>query len=92
MSLWISSNSPPSFNTSVPTTLNRIIATASFTIPYPKIIENSCGNSLDFISVSAATESVAEIVALYFTIKAVSSFYMPSSARKGMIQRSSLTA
>ncbi len=48
-----------------------MIATASFTIPYPKIIENSWGYWLDFIRVRAATESVADMVALYFTMSPV---------------------
>lgn len=48
-----------------------MMATASLTIPSPKIIENSLGNSLALIKVSAATESVAEIVALYLMISAV---------------------
>jgi hypothetical protein len=49
-----------------------MIATASFTIPYPKIIENILGNFIESIRVKAATESVAEIVALYLTIRFVS--------------------
>lgn len=56
----------------IPTTLNKIMATASLTIPSPKIIENILGNSEDLISVNAATESVADMVALYLIIKAVS--------------------
>jgi hypothetical protein len=56
----------------LPTTLNKMIATASFTIPYPKIIENILGNFIESIRVKAATESVAEIVALYLTIRFVS--------------------
>jgi hypothetical protein len=44
------------------------MATASFTIPSPKIIENSLGYLSDLIIVKAATESVAQIVALYLTI------------------------
>lgn len=83
---------PTCVRTELPTTLKRMMATASLTMPSPNIIENSCGNSLDLISVRAATESVAEMVALYLTMRAVSSFYTPSSARKGTIQRSSLTA
>jgi len=47
------------------------MATASFTMPYPKIIENILGKSEDLIKVRAATESVADIVALYFTIRVV---------------------
>lgn len=56
-----------------PTTLNKIIATASLTIPSPKIIEKILGNSEDLMSVRAATESVAEMVALYLTMSEVSS-------------------
>jgi hypothetical protein len=47
------------------------MATASFTIPYPKIIENILGNFIESIRVNAATESVADIVALYLTIRFV---------------------
>jgi hypothetical protein len=47
------------------------MATASLTIPSPKITEKSLGWSLGFIKVKAATESVALIVALNFIIKAV---------------------
>lgn len=65
---------PTCLKRELPTTLNRMIATASLTMPYPKMIENNCGNSLDLIRVSAATESVAEMVALYLTIRAVYSF------------------
>lgn len=54
-----------------PTTLNNIIATASFIIPYPKTIENNLGYLLGLIIVRAATESDAQMVALYFTIRAV---------------------
>lgn len=64
----ILSNIPPKITLVLPTTLNKIIATASFTIPSPKIIENSLGNWAESIRVSAATESVAEIVALNLTI------------------------
>ncbi len=45
-----------------------MMATASLTIPSPKIIEKSLGNCEESISVSAATESVAEMVALYLTM------------------------
>lgn len=55
----------------IPTTLKRIIATASFTIPSPKIIENSFGYCEGLIIVKAATLSVAHIVALNLTINAV---------------------
>ena len=48
-----------------------MMATASLTIPYPKMIENILGNLIESISVSAATESVADIVALYLTINPV---------------------
>lgn len=54
-----------------PTTLNRMIATASFTIPSPKMIENILGNYDALMRVNAATESVADMVALYLTIRAV---------------------
>jgi hypothetical protein len=40
-------------------------------MPYPKMTENSFGNSAGFISVSAATESVAQIVALNLMINTV---------------------
>jgi|688.fasta_scaffold2162411_2 hypothetical protein len=49
-----------------------MIATASFTMPSPKIIEKSLGNLLASMSVSAATESVAEIVAAYLMMSPVS--------------------
>jgi hypothetical protein len=67
----ILSNIPPISNILLPTTLKRIIATASLTIPYPNIIENIFGNFIESINVRAATESVAEIVALYLTISPV---------------------
>lgn len=41
-----------------------MIETASFTMPSPKTTLNSFGYVSDEISVSAATESVAHIVAL----------------------------
>lgn len=47
------------------------MATASLTIPSPKIMENSFGYLLGLIIVSAATESEAQIVALYLIIRAV---------------------
>lgn len=52
--------SPPNISN---TDLNRIIATASFIIPSPNIIENNLGYLSAFIIVKAATESVAQIVA-----------------------------
>ncbi len=55
----------------LPTTLNSMMATASFIIPSPKTIENNFGYLFGFIIVNAATESDAQIVALYFIIKAV---------------------
>lgn len=55
----------------LPTTLNNIIATASFTIPYPNMIENILGNFMESMRVNAATESVADMVALYLTIRFV---------------------
>jgi hypothetical protein len=48
-----------------------MIATASLTIPSPKMMENILGNSVALMRVSAATESVAEMVALYLTIRDV---------------------
>lgn len=51
-----------------------MIATASFIIPSPNTIENNFGYFAGFIIVRAATESDAQIVALYFMIKAVDSF------------------
>lgn len=48
-----------------------MIATASLTIPSPKIMENILGNYEALISVRAATESVALIVALYLIISDV---------------------
>jgi len=59
------------FNLYLPTTLNRIIATASLIIPSPNITENNLGYCNGLISVSAATESVAQIVALNFMMKTV---------------------
>lgn len=55
----------------LPTTLKRIIATASLTIPYPKMTENNLGCYWGLIKVNAATESVALIVALNLIINAV---------------------
>jgi hypothetical protein len=51
-----------------------MIATASLTIPSPKIIEKILGNYEALIRVRAATESVALIVALYLTIRETSSY------------------
>ena len=48
-----------------------MIATASLTIPSPKITENSLGCYEGLIRVRAATESVALMVALNFIIRAV---------------------
>lgn len=45
------------------TELNKIIATASLTIPSPNTIENNFGYFFGLIIVRAATESVAQIVA-----------------------------
>lgn len=50
-----------------------MIATASLIIPSPNTIENNFGYLLGLIIVKAATESDAQIVALYLTIKAVES-------------------
>lgn len=55
----------------LPTTLNKMIATASLTIPSPKITEKSLGCYDGLIRVRAATESVALMVALYLIIRAV---------------------
>ena len=57
----------------LPTTWNRMIATASFTIPSPKTIEKSLGYLFGLIIVRAATESDAQMVALYLMINAVDS-------------------
>jgi hypothetical protein len=48
-----------------------MMATASFTIPSPKMIEKILGNSEALMRVRAATESVAEIVALYLIMRVV---------------------
>ena len=56
------------------TDLKRIIATASFTIPSPKTIENSLGYFWGLIIVRAATESVAQIVAENKRITVVPSY------------------
>ncbi len=56
----------------LPTTLKRMIATASLTIPSPKMMENILGNSDALMRVRAATESVAEMVALYLIMRVVS--------------------
>ena len=58
-------------NLNLPTTLKRMIATASLTSPSPKMIEKSLGNSLALRRVREATLSEAEIVALYFTMRLV---------------------
>jgi hypothetical protein len=51
-----------------------MIATASFTIPSPKIIEKILGNDEALMRVRAATESVALMVALYLTMREISSY------------------
>ena len=56
-----------------------MIATASLTNPYPKMIENSLGNSLALMRVREATLSEAEMVALYLTMSAVSRFSISAS-------------
>lgn len=61
-------------NQFLPTTLNKMMATASFTIPYPKIIEKILGNYEALMRVRAATESVALMVALYLTMREISSY------------------
>lgn len=48
-----------------------MMATASLTIPYPKITEKSLGCYDGLIRVKAATASVALMVALNLIIKAV---------------------
>ncbi len=55
----------------LPTTLKSMMATASLTMPSPKMMENILGNFMESMSVSAATESVAEMVALYLTMRFV---------------------
>lgn len=47
---------------------NKIIETASFTIPSPKIIENSFGYLSGLIIANAQTVSVAQSVAEYISI------------------------
>ena len=54
-----------------PTTLNNIIATASLIIPSPNTMENNLGYLLGLIIVKAATESEAQIVALYLIINPI---------------------
>ena len=49
-----------------------MMATASLTIPYPKIMEKSLGCMTGLMRVRAATESVADIVAEYFMIRLTS--------------------
>lgn len=65
--------------------MNKIIATASLTIPYPKITENSFGCSDGLIRVKAATESVALMVALNLIISAVERTITPLWFPKGVI-------
>lgn len=57
-----------------PTTLKRMMATASLTMPYPKMIEKSFGCIDELMSVRAATESVAEMVALYLMMRLMSMY------------------
>jgi hypothetical protein len=64
LSSIFSSNIPP-------TTLKRMMATASLTIPSPNTTENSLGYFSGLMIVKAATLSVAQIVALNLTIRAV---------------------
>lgn len=52
-----------------PTTENKMMATASLIIPSPKTMENNFGYFVGLIIVSAATESDAQIVALYLMIR-----------------------
>ena len=69
-----------------------MMATASLTIPYPKITENSLGCSDGLIRVKAATESVALMVALNLIIKAVDSTMVYPCFPMGVIHYSLLTA
>jgi hypothetical protein len=55
----------------LPTTLNRMMATASLTMPSPKMTEKSLGCCEGLIRVKAATESVALMVALNLIINTV---------------------
>ena len=55
----------------LPTTLKRMMATASLTKPSPKMMENSLGNSLALRRVREATLSEADMVALDLTIRLV---------------------
>ncbi len=61
------------------TALNRIIETASFTIPSPKTTLKSFGYLSELIKVKAATESVAHIVAEYKRIYLLVSPTVPPS-------------
>ncbi len=63
-----------------------MIATASLTIPSPKITEKSFGCYEGFIRVKAATESVALMVALNLIIRAVERTMTPEWSPKGFIQ------
>lgn len=63
LSVWWSKMSP--------STLKRMIATASLTMPSPNTIAKSLGYLLGLIIVRAATESEAQIVALYLMIREV---------------------
>ena len=62
-----------------------MIATASFTIPYPNTTENNLGYFSGFMIVKAATLSVAQIVALNLTISAVLSTIYYSKLSKLLI-------
>lgn len=63
-----------------------MMATASLTMPYPKMMEKSLGYLAGLMSVSAATESVAEMVALYLTMSAMFMYYDSLTSPMGMIQ------
>lgn len=70
----VDSSSVESWSNISPTTLNRMMATASLIIPSPNTIEKSLGYLVGLIMVRAATESDAQIVALYLTMRAVVNF------------------
>lgn len=54
--------------------MKRIIATASLTMPYPKMMEKSLGWVAGLMRVRAATESVADMVALYLMMRLTSMY------------------
>lgn len=69
-----------------------MIATASLTIPSPKITENNFGCYEGLIKVKAATESVALIVALNLIMRAVVSTIVSPCLPMGVIHSSLLMA